>query len=253
MMGREDDPFYVGYHPVAPRPGARATGIAVFGIIVLTLGTGAALAWSTPLEDPGVFELGHPRQFIGRLQESPYPSLLVPADSQRHRIYVRYLLVQPGKFGAQAAVRGLDGQWVAVAGERIARPGAEMLEVTAHGIAPAMEPDSALPFLGQTALGTRTYQGEVVDGKCWLGVMRPATGNVHRGCAYRCLSGGIPPLLMTYDAEGRVQHLLLTDADGHQAHQRFRELVGRPVTVSGPVFQEGDLLVMRVERIGLRE
>lgn len=250
---KHDDPFYVGYHPTAPKAIARETRVAVFGIILMALGTAGALAWSTPQEDPGVFEFGHTRQLIGRLQESPYPSLLVPADSERHRVYTRYLLVQPGKFGAQAVVHGLDGQWVTVAGTRIARPGAEMLEMAPSGIEPAVEPDSALPALGQTALGRRTYEGEVVDSKCWLGVMRPATGTVHRGCAYRCLSGGIPPLLMTRDAEGRVEHLLLTDADGRQAHQRFRELVGRPVTVSGPVFQEGDLLVMRVERIGMRE
>ncbi len=250
-MDQHEDPFYVGYQPVAPKHLARETRTAVLGVIVMALGTGAALAWSAPREDPGVFEFGHPRQLIGRLQETPYPSLLVPADSERQRVYTRYLLVQPGKFGAQAATLGLDGQWVTVTGQRIARPGAEMLEITAPGIVPATEPDSALPQLGQTALGRRTYHGEVVDSKCWLGVMRPATGNVHRGCAYRCLSGGIPPLLMTRNPEGRTEHLLLTDADGRQAHQRFKGLVGRPVTVSGPVFQEGDLLVMRVEQMGL--
>ena len=94
--------------------------------------------------------------------------------------------------------------------------------------------------------------GEIVDSKCWLGVMKPATGTVHRGCATRCLSGGIPPLLMTTDSTGATMHLLLTGADGGPAHQWLKELVGRRVTVSGEVIRDGDLLLQRVRDVVVR-
>ena len=39
-------------------------------------------------------------------------------------------------------------------------------------------------------------RGEIVDSKCYLGVMNPGEGTVHRDCAARCLSGGLPPMLV---------------------------------------------------------
>ena len=52
------------------------------------------------------------------------------------------------------------------------------------------------------SLGQGTFVGELVDTKCFLGVMRPATGKVHRGCAIRCLNGGAPPGLLVRDDLG---------------------------------------------------
>jgi len=34
--------------------------------------------------------------------------------------------------------------------------------------------------------------GEIVDSKCYFGNMNPGNGKVHRDCAVRCMSGGIP-------------------------------------------------------------
>ena len=45
-----------------------------------------------------------------------------------------------------------------------------------------------------TDLDTFTLIGEIVDSKRYLGVMNPGNGKVHRDCAVRCLSGGIPPI-----------------------------------------------------------
>ena len=124
-----------------------------------------------------------------------------------------------------------------------------MFEVLPAGVTvTALAPNVRLgiPAPPPERLGRPTLEGEIVDSKCWLGVMKPATGNVHRGCASRCLSGGIPPLLMV-DSAGSVAHYLLTDAEGRPAHARFAELVGRKVRLTGEVWREGDLLLMRVE------
>jgi hypothetical protein len=59
------------------------------------------------------------------------------------------------------------------------------------------------------SLGTAAFVGELVDTRCFLGVMRPATGKVHRGCAIRCLSGGAPPGLLVRDDQGNGVALLL--------------------------------------------
>jgi hypothetical protein len=70
--------------------------------------------------------------------------------------------------------------------------------------------------------------GEIVDSKCFLGVMNPGERTVHRDCAIRCLSGGVPPMLAYRDAAGTHLALLLgADAD------LLRRGVGRAVTLSG--------------------
>ena len=62
-------------------------------------------------------------------------------------------------------------------------------------------------------LGEHTLRGEIVDIKCYLGVMKPAHGKPHRSCAARCISGGIPPVLMVKDRDGDTNYLLLVSAE----------------------------------------
>jgi len=247
MRATRDDPFYIGYQPAAAPPIARAVRVMVAVLVGAALAVAAVLALTQNRADPGIFEFGHPRTVRGILAEHPYPSLVVPAGGPDSLI--RYLLVAEGKHGAQALADGYDGRWVEVLGTRIARPEREMLEVVAEGIA-ASNPPPELPVApGLRHLGRRTLAGEIVDSKCWLGVMKPATGNVHRGCAARCLSGGIPPLLMIRLADGSVQHVLLTAADGQPAGDHYAGLVGRPVRVTGELYEAGDLQVLRVETL----
>lgn len=56
--------------------------------------------------------------------------------------------------------------------------------------------------------------GELVDTKCYLGVMRPAVGKVHRACAVRCLSGGVPPEILVKDQAGNQIAVPLVGANG---------------------------------------
>ena len=180
--------------------------------------------------------------------------LLAPGAglTDRDAIYTRYLLVAEGKHGAQAQVDSLDGRWVELTGTRIHRGNREMLEIASNGVAviePAPNVRLGIPVPPPVSLGRMQLTGEIVDSKCWLGVMKPATGSVHRGCAARCISGGIPPLLMLTDSTGATVHILLTGSEGEPAHQRFLPLVGQEVTLTGEVFEEGDLLIMHASNI----
>lgn len=247
MSATRDDTFYIGYQPEAPVPIARAVRVMAVSLVGAALTVAAVLALTQDRADPGIFEFGHPRTVRGILAEDPYPSVVVPAGDPDSLI--RYLLVAEGKHGAQALAGGYDGRWVEVLGTRIARPGREMLEVVGDGIT-ASDPPPELPVTpGLRHLGHRALEGEIVDSKCWLGVMKPATGNVHRGCAARCLSGGVPPLLMIRLADGGVQHVLLTAADGRPASDHYAGMVGRPVRVTGELYEAGDLRILRVETL----
>jgi hypothetical protein len=79
-----------------------------------------------PLEG-GTFEFGHAQRFTGTIVERPYPALQ-PEDAENSAT-PWLLLVAPGKHGADALVRGLDGRHVTLAGTRVRRGAHTMIEV----------------------------------------------------------------------------------------------------------------------------
>ena len=97
-------------------------------------------------------------------------------------------------------------------------------------------------------LGHVTLRGELVDSKCWTGVMNPGEGKGHRACAIRCLSGGIPALFAVPGQDGRPPlALLLVDTDGRTVNDRVLDVVGEPLLISGRLSRRGDLLVLAAD------
>lgn len=249
------DDFYIGYLPVAPdsigRSARRAALILVGGAALL----GGILATRQQRVDVGVFEYGIERRLEGTILESPYPTLLVarPGLTDRTLAYSRYYLVASGKHGAQQITKGLNGAEASLQGSLIHRGGQTMFEV--HAVTPTAAEAVLLDSLHRTAdLGPATLEGEIVDSKCYLGVMRPGEGAVHRGCATRCLSGGAPPLLIVRDSSGPAAFVLLTGTAGEPLpREEMLRYVGVPVSATGELLREGEMVVLRtasVKRIG---
>ena len=94
-------------------------------------------------------------------------------------------------------------------------------------------------------VGTVRVTGEIVDSKCYLGVMNPGNGKVHRDCAARCISGGIAPIFVSMDGE---QQFLLVGPDGDAiAPDTLREFVAEPITVRGEQLQKEGSRLLRVD------
>ena len=80
--------------------------------------------------------------------------------------------------------------------------------------------------------------------------MNPGNGKVHRDCAARCISGGIPPLFVTLDGE---EQFLMVGADGNAiAPDALREFVAEPITITGEVLRRGESRMLRVDVTRLR-
>jgi hypothetical protein len=179
----------------------------------------------------------------GRLIVHPYPALVVDDAPEPYPVGSRlWLLAAPGKHGAK--VTGPEGGRVRVRGTLIHRGNSAMLEIA--GLDTLADSGPAAPPPHED-LGVFTLTGEIVDSKCWLGVMNPGEGKTHLACAVRCVSGGLPPMLVIRDAPGRERHLLLTDPHGGPMDARILPVVGRPVTATGQVTREGELLFLRAE------
>jgi len=239
-----DDDFYVGYFPRMGPGLGRFLGRRVAGLLVLLAVVAVALALLARPLGSGMFEYGTMRDFDGRVIESPYPMLAVPRPGSAVPAWSYYLLVGPGKHGAGPDVRGMDGKTVRLTGSLIHRDGSTMIEVT-EPPGPAAGTDAPLDPI--QPLGQLTLTGEIVDGKCNLGVMNPGEGPTHRGCAVQCIRGGAPPLLVAKDSAGTSWRFLLTDRAGGPLGMRVLDLVARPVRVTGQASRRGDLLYLAVE------
>ena len=94
-------------------------------------------------------------------------------------------------------------------------------------------------------LGTVTLTGEIVDSKCYLGVMNPGQGKVHRDCAARCLSGGIPPIFVT--ADGREQFLLVGPDGRALGRDALREFIAEPIQIQGELLESGSTRLLKID------
>jgi hypothetical protein len=185
----------------------------------------------------------------GRLVERPYPALQV--DAADHSLSSLVLLVAPGKQGADGLVRGRSGQSVTVSGTRIQRDAHTMLEVDPASLAASgSQADAGLKPCATSCLEAGPeveLTGEIVDSKCFLGVMVPGAGKTHADCASLCIRGGIPPALYVKNFNGQRALFLLTTPDGEPIHTEAVRLAGLAVTMSGRVFLRGEWLVFKTD------
>ncbi len=232
------DDFYIGYQKTAPPALAAWLRRVVVALLVLAVALPILLVSAQGEFADSYFEFGTVKEFEGRLAATPYPVLHVEAGSDS----APHLLVEFGKRGARDELRELDGRRVRASGQLIRRDPLRMIELTAE--APALL-DGVTGGGGPSSLGRQTLTGEILDSKCYLGVMKPGRGKPHRACAARCISGGIPPLLVVADGGGDLRHLVISGEQGEPIGSKLVHLVAEPVTVRGEVVTLDGLLYLR--------
>ena len=237
--------FYVGYLPKAPAALAHFVRRVIIVLGLLAVTTSLVLVVGQMPFANSAFEYGKVRSFEGVVVTEPFPTLLVarPGDVGQQDKYSRYLLVAPGKHGADELVASFDGKQVRLQGQLIYREGGTMVEITPGSVTIV----NTAPAVQETTrnLGAVSLTGEIVDSKCYLGVMNPGQGKVHRDCAARCLSGGTPPIFVT--TEGREQFLLVGLEGRALGRDALREFIGEPITIRGEVLARGDSRLLEID------
>ena len=244
--------FYVGYLPKAPAGISRLIRAVVIGLIAIAVIGAFTFAYVQRTFAPAIFEYGKQRSFEGIIERKPFPTLLVKRPGFPDPGSSHYLLVGEGKHGADDEVSEFEGKSVRLKGTLIYRGSQTMIEVVKGSISAAGSAE-VLPAV-EKMLGTFELSGEIVDGKCYLGVMNPGSGKVHRDCAARCLSGGVPILFATNDFRGEPAILQLTDSNQKPLPKAaFLDHVGQPVRIKGTVVENGDTLIFEIDPSGIIE
>ncbi len=248
MSKKSDSPFFIGF--LAPPAGLRPFLISAMLSIVAffgALGTMMALSQDDPGDGAFRFDLG--RQTVtGVLETTPYPIVHVTEGNENIPSGHTLMLSGQGKNGAIGRGAPLDGQVVTVSGVLLNRGDLDMMQLRGgqNGLGPA---EGATPAQAPEAepLGRWRLAGEICDGKCLAGAMRPGRGLSHKACADLCLVGGIPPVFVSTQPVEGEEFLMITGPDGTELPDAAREWIATFVSVEGEITRRGDLLVFAID------
>ena len=239
-MANKQPEFYVGY--LALPPGLRWT-LSV--LVVLLMGLIAFDAWLVATLQPEAgdgYWADAPTQFNGTLTREPYPTLRVRENGKTRT----YVLISDEKRGAEAVLGTIaDGASVKIDGYEVKRAAVGLIQLAATDVAVTQAPPIAQE--ASEIHGRAELTGEIVDSKCWLGVMRPGEGHIHKACASLCLRGGIPPMFVVRSGDA-PQVYVLTLMDGRAVSpEKILEFVADPVRLSGLIEKRGDLFLFKAD------
>lgn len=256
------DEFFIGWL-LTPPTYTRFLRPIIIALLVVAGGAAATVAFLQRDPGTGHWDTDNVRTFDGIAYTRPYAMIRVLGEKVGDPPRT-LLLVEDGKFGALPRVEKLiqgraESVAVRVTGTILHRDGRWMLELEEgeKGMRRlTKEEEQKLPSLSwpspQVLAEHVTLKGEIIDPKCYLGAMKPGGGKTHKACAMLCISGGVPPMLVTRDANKQETFYLLTTTDAGVANELVLSFVGDQVEVSGRLEGHGDLLLLRIAPDGVR-
>jgi hypothetical protein len=254
---KEKEEFFVPYieGSLGKRTRKSIRRFALLAVLVIAFSAIIFSIAQKPFKD-STFELTTITKITGVYHESPYPMLRVQEDGGRVK---SILLLGFGKSSAnpflekiRSEVPYLQGQVLSIEGNLIYYNDKTLIQITDED--KVVLADHPLPFSPPTVqLGEKTLQGEIVDPKCYFGVMKPGKGKIHRSCAVRCIAGGIPPVFATTDDNDIAQYFLITDLEGNPINEEILSHVGKPADITGAVEKLEDWYVLKIDPKNIKE
>ena len=226
--------------------GALPLGLAGAG------GAGWLIANNLDGPGPGSWLNNATHSITGALVNAPYPMLRMH-DPKAPFGLRSVLIVAEGKCLNTLKLGPGGTKPVTLSGSLIERKGRQMLSVPMFGddwISGDGATVDDLPALANPPverLGAARLAGQIMDSKCFFGVMRPGQGKTHKACASLCIRGGIPPSFWVRSANGEEAVLLMTTADGEPMPMDILPFVADPVEAEGEIVRVGDLLQFRAD------
>jgi len=249
---KDRESFFVGYLPFPGRLKGfqrRVVGALAVGFAGLALLVGSS---QRPLGS-GAYEFGVESEVVGLLRRGPVPSLWIPTgapDGGAGPAFEIVPLVGRGKHGVPGSVLAQADREVRLRGSWIRRAGERVLEVS--GVEPIGGETVGAAVVASVPLGRVHLGGEIVDSKCWMGVMKPADGKSHKACAIRCISGGVPAAFVVRPARGEMAVLWMVSPSGRPLGPELLDLVAEPVELDGELVRIDGRAILVVDRADIR-
>ena len=249
--------FYIGWMPKAPPSFAKYVKKVLFVLFPVALIVGYLLSTSQKKFSTANFEFGKTTEIKGVYYDSPVPMLKV---FDKNDLSITILLVGYGKHGAETAIMelekekgvSLNGKEVLLKGTLIYGDGKTLLQVDKNDRPIINIGAEATASLQQKDLGIQTIRGEIIDPKCYFGVMKPGEGKVHRDCAIRCILGGIPPVLHVQNEKGESNYYLIVGANGEKMNEAVQDFVADPISIEAKLVQQDDWIILYTSKENIK-
>lgn len=249
--------------PNAPAEYRSFLKILIAAMSVLTIGFAYFIVINQKGFSSGVYDRNQLTTFEGVIISHPFPAIktFYGKDIYGNPLVKTFPLVNKGKFGADSLLADLGrkknidwkNSWVQLKGKLIYNHGITIIE-TAEGENAftsiqriTTDQQKQIPHPVVEEMDSVTLHGEIIDPKCYLGVMKPGQGKPHSDCAIRCISGGIPPLLMIKNLKGEETFFVLRGRNDEAINQQILFAIGQPVTVTGKLKQFDDWMVLEID------
>jgi hypothetical protein len=252
-----DSEFYIGWMAKAPKSFAKHVKIVLMFLFPAVLIVGYLLSANQKKFSTANFEYGKLTEIKGVYYNDPVPVLKV---YDKNRLSMTIPLVGYGKHGAETAIKELEkekgtsfnGKELTLKGTLLYGDGKTLMQIDKNEN-PVVSIGAASSFLPQkNELGIQTIRGEIVDPKCYFGVMKPGEGKVHRDCAIRCILGGIPPVLHVQNEKGESNYYLIVGLNGEKMNEAVQDFVAEPVSIEASVSQLDDWIVLRINKESIK-
>lgn len=257
--------FYIGWQAQAPASITRHIKRVIGLLFAFMIVIGLLLARNQKKFSTANFEFGSLTEVTGFYFNKPVPSIKAENGTDRfgNKTYVTIPLVGFGKFGAEGVMdmlekeqgTSLNQKELTLKGTLLYNDGKLLMQIDANDkplISTGKMADIAsIPV--QKEIGTIKLRGEIVDPKCFFGVMKPGEGKVHKDCAIRCILGGIPPVVRVQNEKGEANYYLLVGPHGEKMNEAVKELVAEPVEIEARAVQQGDWIILYTGKEGMRQ
>lgn len=254
-MNKETE-FYIGWMNKTPQKLGKQLGKIMIVVVSMVFIIAVVISTQQKKFSTASFEFGQTTAITGIYQEFPVPSLFINTgnDLTEKASGQTIVLVGYGKMGAVGVMKDLQkingisfvNRRITLKGTLLYSDGKTLLQVDSND-APVVkiEKEVISTFKHRVEeLGTITISGEILDPKCYFGVMKPGLGKTHLDCAVRCIEGGMPPVFYVQDQFGGTDYYLLLGRNGEKVNHEVKNLIGQPVSISAKAVRYDDWVLL---------
>lgn len=260
------DEFYIGWMDKAPSSFVAFVRKYIFALVPVVIALAVIFALSQKKFGKGTFEFGTLTEVEGVYFSEPFANIKVVAgkDIFGNSSFITIPLIGYGKFGADGIISdiekekniSLEGKRIKLKGTLLYNDGKVLMQVDGNdkplvNVSETVVQEKELIQLKQ--LGNIEVKGEIVDPKCFFGVMKPGEGKPHKDCAIRCILGGIPPVLHVTARDGSDNYYFIVGSNGGKMNRAVKDFVAAPVQVKAKAVQYNDWIVLYTDWQGISE
>lgn len=243
MKNNGKDEFFIGWQGQLPESYKKVIRVFIPGVFLIGFAVIVLVGFQSHKIRKSFYDYNDIEVYNGELQAKPFPMLrTIQKDGDGNEQILTYPLVNEGKHGVMKEVVQFLARYgentrmaVQLKGRIITRDGQVAMELadTENNLM-LSRLESDIPELHPESPVDSVLVGQIIDPKCYLGVMNPGEGKPHRACAINCIRGGIMPAFITENSVEKKYYIVLGKS-GEPINQKVLFAVAEPVRLHGKI------------------